>query len=69
MQLRPDYSLGKIRHWRLIFRNHWSNSFNENFVFIMGSTWQGYNLKVYQVGLFNFSLCLLIDPRSPFVKK
>ncbi|WP_461106573.1 hypothetical protein [Spirosoma koreense] len=61
MPSRPTYSLGKIRKWRLIFRNHWSNHFNENFVFILGSTWQTYKLKVYQVGLFNFSLCLMID--------
>ena len=63
MSLRPQYSLVKSSHWRLILRNHWSNNFNENFVFMMGSTWQGYQAKVYQVGLFNFSLCLLMEPR------
>lgn len=51
----------KKRKFRLIIRNHWSKTFNDSFIIKIGYNYQGYGLRVWQIGLFNFALCLMDD--------
>ena len=61
-RLRPFYRLIRFNaRYRLIIRNHWSNNYNDEFLIVADSKWQGHDLKVYRFGLMNFSLCLMCN--------
>lgn len=47
--------------YRLIIRNFWSDNFNGWFIIKIAMETQGLSLNVYQFGLFNFCLCLIVD--------
>jgi hypothetical protein len=61
----PAYQLFKINeNYRVIIRNHWSDNFNDSFIFILGKNSQSFNLDVYRFGLFNFCLCLMHNKKD-----
>ena len=61
-RLRPVYRLVKFNsRYRMIIRNHWSGNFDGRFLIKIGIERQGWDLKVWQFGLFNFVLCLFVD--------
>ena len=58
---RPIFRIYENNNARLTIRNHNAWNYNSKFVIFMGIKYQGYGLKTYQIGLFNFALCLLIS--------
>lgn len=50
-----------FKKYRLIIRNHWSDMFNDSFLFVLDKKHQGHSLIVYRIGLFNICLCLMIE--------
>jgi len=45
---------------RIFTRNHWNNNFNDGFIIKIGYQYQGFDVKVYHLGLFNVCLCLIM---------
>jgi hypothetical protein len=42
-------------------RNHWASNFNDQFLFVADTKWQGYGVKVWRIGILNFALCLIVN--------
>lgn len=58
---RTAVKLSTVKNYRLIIRNHWSDNFNDSFLFVLDKKWQGHSLIVYRIGLFNICLCLMVE--------